>query len=153
MDHSSFPAFRSSSLPNPVEQDRASPFNMSDRRDSGFMASDGPITPPISPGNSDDEDSGIIVDTEPRYSGHSHGHHDMPPHTTVSRTLLPEASSRRASRSADLGDAMVVDVRTSPASPRPAARHLEDEQPHAHRGSLKLTDFEVKGTLGKFHSK
>lgn len=43
---------------------------------------------------------------------------------------------------------MAVDSGPSQTSPRLAARHLEDEQPHTHRGTLKLTDFEVKGTLG-----
>ncbi|TCD60916.1 serine/threonine protein kinase, AGC [Steccherinum ochraceum] len=146
-EYSAPPAFRSSSLPNPVEQTRTSPFNTPDRRDSSFMASEGPITPPISPGHSDDEDSGIIVDSEPRYSGHSHGHQDMSNSAAPHRPLLPEASSNRTSR-ADRDSAMAVDSGINPTSPRPAARHLEDEQPHANRGSLKLTDFEVKGTLG-----
>lgn len=35
-----------------------------------------------------------------------------------------------------------------PASARQPVRHLEDEQSHLHCGTLRLTDFEVKGTLG-----
>ncbi|KAH8108148.1 cAMP dependent protein kinase [Cristinia sonorae] len=146
MDGPTMHAFRSSSLPNPIQQSRASPFNTPCWRDSGFIASEGPLTPPLSPGHSDDEDSGIIVDTEPRYSGHSHGHPDIPMHARKSQPLLPEAMSRRGSRAPDTESAMAVD--TGDLTDRPAARHLEDERPRTHRGSLKLTDFEVKGTIG-----
>lgn len=43
---------------------------------------------------------------------------------------------------------MDVDSEQSTSSPKPPLRRLEDEQTHLTRGSSKLTDFEVKGTLG-----
>lgn len=110
------------------------------RRDSAIV-SDAPITPPMSPGHSEpgveEEDDSIVVDVEPRYSG-------------------PEVLTPRSA--AYYGANMDVDQQLSPesveqtsedtnVSHRPA-RLLEDEKVHLQKSGLKLTDFEVRGTLG-----
>lgn len=52
---------------------------------------------------------------------------------------------------AQLAGGMEVDQLEAGPTLQPA-RHLEDEQSHVQRGgSLRLTDFEVKGTLGASH--
>ena len=146
MHRPTIPTFRSTSLPNPTKQNRSSPFNLQLRRDSGFLTGEGPITPPMSPGHSEEDDGSISVDTEPRYSGHRH---EIP--IDIDAKLYPEAGPRRQSRNRGSDERMDVDiVRPPSSSPRPPARHLEDEPTHIHKGSLKLTDFEVKGTLGWF---
>ncbi|KAJ3556528.1 hypothetical protein NM688_g1980 [Phlebia brevispora] len=129
-------------MPNPNHPPRASPFNVPVKRDSDFMASEGPITPPLSPGHSEDEEP-ISVDPEPRYSG--------PSPNTSGAYLHPPPDPRRASREMlQSEERMEVDSKRLSNSPRvPPARHLEDESSHLEdRGTLKLTDFEVKGTLG-----
>ncbi|TFY60706.1 hypothetical protein EVJ58_g4985 [Rhodofomes roseus] len=54
--------------------------------------------------------------------------------------------SSTPSRAAD--EAMDIDSEHSASSPKPPLRRLEDQESHLTRGALKLTDFEVKGTLG-----
>ncbi|CAL1704290.1 unnamed protein product [Somion occarium] len=127
MERHQYAAFRSSSLPIPSERARA----------------DGPITPPLSPTISEDGDGDIIVDSEPRYSGQRQ---DVP--ASINPTAHPEAHFRRPSRGVEAEQQMDIDTAEESTIPKPAARNLEDEQSHVHRGSLKLTDFEVKGTLG-----
>ncbi len=144
MEHPVYPAFRSTSLPSHTALTLSTtPDSNLFRRDSDCMLSDGPITPPLSPERSDDGDGAIIVDSEPRYSGP--GGQVQP---SVPPAHLREGDSRRGRRSHQQ-DAMDVDVRAPASSPRPPQRHLEDEQSHLEKGSLKLTDFEVKGTLGE----
>lgn len=145
MHQPTFPTFRSTSLPNPTRQNRASQLSLQLKRDSGFLAGEGPITPPMSPGPSEEDDGSISVDTEPRYSGHRH---EIP--IDIEARLYSEAGPRRESRNRSSDERMDIDpVRHASSSPRPPARHLEDEPTHVDKGSLKLTDFEVKGTLGK----
>lgn len=142
MDYSPYPAYRSASMPNSHHPPRTSPFNAPPKRDSVFMASEGPITPPLSPGHSEDEEP-ISVDPEPRYSG--------PSPNTSGAYLQPLTDHRRTSREMlQTEERMEVDAKRLSNSPRaPPARHLEDEKPHLEEtGTLKLTDFEVKGTLG-----
>ena len=66
--------------------------------------------------------------------------------------LPTEANAGMHSREvAQPGGTMEVDQPDTTQMQQPA-RHLEDEQSHVHRGgSLRLTDFEVKGTLGALH--
>lgn len=98
------------------------------------MVTDAPITPPLSPGRStasldsleidlDDveEDDSIVVDAEPRYSGPT-----VDNQMQASGTVEPPA----------------------PGKGRPPLRALEDEQVHLQKTGVKLTDFEVRGTLG-----
>ncbi|KAH9934843.1 cAMP dependent protein kinase [Fomitopsis serialis] len=131
MDHPVVPAFRSTSLPNSSSaRPYTAPLNTALLgRNSGFAVGEGPITPPISPGRSDEGDPSIVIDSEPRYSGGGTPPSDYP-------------------RAAVADEAMDVDSEQSASSPKPPLRRLEDEESHLTRGTLKLTDFEVKGTLG-----
>lgn len=146
MEHPVYPAFRSTSLPSHTALALSTtPDSSLFRRDSDCMLSDGPITPPLSPERSEDGDAAIIVDSEPRYSGPGGQVQPAVPHAH-----LREGGSRRGSgRRSHQQDVMEVDARAPASSPRPPQRHLEDEQSHLEKGSLKLTDFEVKGTLGE----
>ncbi|PSR71154.1 hypothetical protein PHLCEN_2v13000 [Hermanssonia centrifuga] len=143
MQWSSYPTFRSASLPNPSDRIRLNPLKPA-KRNSGFMLGEGPITPPMSPGHSDEEDETIVVDSEPRISDPKLVAQDP------AALQLQGREHRKPSREMlQLEERMEVDYRRLSTSPRPAFRHLEDEQSHVERnGSLKLTDFEVKGTLG-----
>ena len=144
MDHPIYPAFRSASLPSHTALTLSTtPDPSLFRRDSDCMLSDGPITPPLSPGRSEDGDAAIIVDSEPRYSGPGTQLQSSVPHAH-----LREVDARQTRRSHQQ-DGMDVDARPVASSPRPPQRHLEDEQSHLEKGTLKLTDFEVKGTLGE----
>ncbi|ESK85962.1 camp-dependent protein kinase catalytic subunit [Moniliophthora roreri MCA 2997] len=96
---------------------RASLGSLSIRRESPMpVVRNAPITPPMSPGNSEQDDDIVIDDDE---------------------------------------DIIIEDDPTAPALPqhqlaeaqRPA-RLLEDETVHLQENGLKLTDFEVRGTLG-----
>ncbi len=139
-----YPAFRSTSLPSHSALTLSTtPDHSIFRRDSDCMLSEGPITPPLSPGRSDDGDGAIIVDSEPRYSGPGTQLQSAVPHAH-----FREVDARHARRSQQ-HDGMDVDTRPVASSPRPPQRHLEDEQSHLEKGTLKLTDFEVKGTLGE----
>ncbi|KAI0340490.1 cAMP dependent protein kinase [Trametopsis cervina] len=154
MDQTPYPPFRSTSLPLSIPMTlTAGDFlaqNVSVKRDSMFMITDGPMTPPLSPARSEDEEH----------------HQVLPPHTIDTQTAMPQDTvkpavlqvtrpvpgSRRASREVlQSEERMKVDAkRMSVSGPAaPPIRHLEDEQSHVQKGgSLRLTDFEVKGTLG-----
>lgn len=137
-------AFRSASLPVPGERTRPAPLTPPVRKNSSMLTSGEPITPPMSPTLSDDEDDNIIIDPEPRFSGQRT---DSSAHImTISQ---PERLLRRPSRGVEAEEQhMDIDLIEEISAPRPPARNLDDEKSHVHRGSLKLTDFEVKGTLG-----
>jgi hypothetical protein len=107
------------------------------RRDSEAMMSEGPMTPPMSPGHSEEgiEDS-ITVDSEPRFSG--------PTQPPVASNLGQAQQEGKQTLNEEM-DALKV---TTP--PKPPLRLLEDEQVHVEKsGSLRLKDFEIKGTLGQ----
>lgn len=106
---------------------------------------DAPITPPMSPGHSEQdlgEENDIVVDAEPRYSG------------PASATTIEHSA---ADMDVDSAPHMPVVEPPSPAqstggestAQRPL-RLLEDEKVHLQKSGLKLTDFEVRGTLGTF---
>ncbi|KZT11440.1 cAMP dependent protein kinase [Laetiporus sulphureus 93-53] len=134
MEHPFPPAFRSTSLPSASSRNRPAPANLAlPQRGSEFAAGQGPITPPMSPGHSEEDDPVLSIATDSRYSRDSNNHLDIEP---CSSDSCPGDSQQ----------AMDIDPR--PSSPRPPLRHLEDEECHLARGTLKLTDFEVKGTLG-----
>lgn len=111
------------------------------RRGSEAMISEGPMTPPMSPGHSEEggmEDS-ITIDSQPRFSGPT-----QPPMPSDFLDL-----KEGADWSDDQGmDETMEGVRTL-SPPRQPLRLLEDEHVHVEKsGSLKLKDFEIKGTLG-----
>jgi hypothetical protein len=105
--------------------------------DSEIVNPDAPMTPPMSPRQSEEGDKAVMIDIERRFSGLS------PQDPAV---IPPGPNSENLE--APLQEMEVEEP--SPASPpRPPARLLEDEQVHVVKpGALKLTDFEVKGTLG-----
>lgn len=92
-----------------------------------------PITPPLSPTPSEKgvEDS-IIIDAEPSLH-------------------VLDASASETATDSEAGDSisMEVDDVEPPITTRPPERCLEDEQVHIEKSGPKLTDFEVKGTLGE----
>lgn len=142
MERPAVPVFRSTSLPSTTPRAKSAPLNLVlPDRDSPFVAGRGPITPPISPGNSEEGDPVVIIDSEPRYSRDSDsrfasGDRHSGPYLGIDRD---ESTTE---------EPMDVDARPAESSPKPPLRHLEDEECHLERGTLNLTDFEVKGTLG-----
>lgn len=143
MERHSYTAFRSASLPVAGEKTRLAPLTPPARKNSSMLTSGGPITPPMSPTLTDEDNDNIIIDPEPRYSGQrtSSSAHIIP-------SAQPEHLLRRPSRGVEAEQHMDIDEAQEISIPRPPARNLDDEKSHVHRGSLKLTDFEVKGTLG-----
>jgi hypothetical protein len=101
------------------------------RRDSSMM------TPPMSPGHSepsvDDDGDAIVVDTEPRYSGPD----SLTPHTAAAQCAAMEVDNHEEQDAQSVSNAS-----------QPPLRLLEDEKVHLQKTGLKLTDFEVRGTLG-----
>ncbi|KAG6909839.1 hypothetical protein DXG01_015112 [Tephrocybe rancida] len=96
-----------------------------------------PITPPLSPGNSELGGEAMVTDEEPRNGG-----------AVESKTLCPaNTGAAIATRSDSESLAMDVD-RDTATSPNRPLRLLEDEQVHLQKSGLKLSDFEVRGTLG-----
>jgi hypothetical protein len=135
MDCTKPPILRSASLPSSTED----VCNVSFRRESEAVNPDAPMTPPMSPSQSENEgDNAIMVDTEHR------------PSDEDSVVMSPESTTdSSASTSWHDPASMQVEGQRPSTPPRPPARLLEDEQVHvAKAGVLKLTDFEVKGTLG-----
>lgn len=136
MEKSSFPAFRSASLPNPTLQLDPCHAHATDASSSSQMAVEGPITPPLSPGNSEHEDP---------------SRHDLMQGVEQQIVAPLNANGGLQSREVVPTDGSMDVDSLEPPLTRPPARHLEDEQSHVHRdGSLRLTDFEVKGTLGEY---
>lgn len=134
------------------------------------MITDGPITPPLSPGHSEDghQQQHLVpapmecdVSLEPTEAKQQHAQAETQVQVkpAVLQVMRPDPGSRRASREAQQSEErMAVDEHKpseqghEPAEGgKPPARHLEDEQSHVQRGGpLRLIDFEVKGTLGAY---
>jgi hypothetical protein len=116
------------------------------RRDSHVVIQEAtPLTPPLSP--APDETTGkkeAIVMNEPHHSSiqdqHQFSNAGAAPAQTQTTQQTPDESN------------MEVDPPTAPEpeAPRPQRplRLLEDEQVHLTRHGLKLSDFEIRGTLG-----
>ena len=97
-------------------------------RQSQILLTNAPPTPPLSPNHVEPQFDQIMVDAE-SCSGDSH-----PP------TLSVSSSSESME---------VEDDRYLAAEPQRPLRLLEDERVHLQRFGLKLSDFEVRGTLGR----
>ncbi|KDQ60624.1 hypothetical protein JAAARDRAFT_31588 [Jaapia argillacea MUCL 33604] len=137
----SFP--RSASLPIPSGDLRATNLfqPVPIRRDSEAMLSEGPITPPMSPkpqSEANREGGAIVVDVQPRFSG-AGVQREMSPDQPTSSVQTPMLSHRQPESGED---------ERPRTPPKPPLRLLENEQSHLRKGTLRLTDFEVKGTLG-----
>lgn len=102
-------------------------------RDNTAVAGDAPITPPMTPASSD-------IPTDDAES--EDGQPDQRPVIPVQS----DAEGTDAYMESDDGSNLAPH-----SPPRPPLRKLENEQEHIHP-YLKLTDFEVKGTLGAFIS-
>jgi hypothetical protein len=122
---------RSSSLPIPPESSRR--VSLSSRTDPQIVFADVPMTPPLSPKQ-------IEVDTI-QVSGD-------PLDTAESDGTVPESTAIAVDDPQSLSNPMQVDDAEKVVSPQPPQRLLEDERVHLQRSGLKLSDFEVRGTLG-----
>jgi len=108
--------------------------SISSVRKSQAIFPDAPMTPPLSPGHSEQGVEAIVVDVEPRYSG---------PERNVPHSPTSVAATSARSETVDMD--VVEHTTTAPQRP---LRLLEDEQVHLEKSGLKLSDFEVRGTLG-----
>ena len=103
--------------------------------DDDPMLPDAPITPPLSPAHTDsvDMDDDLL------------SRRDGSPSRRPSHPALP--ASHNAARDAYMDEDEDGPVPPSPTPPVYPLRRLENEQEHIH-SELKLSDFELKGTLG-----
>lgn len=103
--------------------------------DDDPMLPDAPITPPLSPAHTDsvDMDDDLL------------SRRDGSPSRRSSHPALP--ASHNAARDAYMDEDEDSPVPPSPTPPVYPLRRLENEQEHIH-SELKLSDFELKGTLG-----
>lgn len=101
-------------------------------RDSRSLIAKAPMTPPLSPGNSDLGGDAKTADEEVQNSD------DSNPCLAGSDTAISPRSDTE----------MDVDNPAMLASPTRPLRLLEDEKVHLQKSGLKLWDFEVRGTLG-----
>jgi len=118
----------SSSLPVPPESSRR--VSLPSRTDPQTVFADVPMTPPLSPKQTE-------VDTI-----------QDPLNTAESDGTGPESIPMAVDDSQSLSNLMQVDDAEKVVSPQPPQRLLEDERVHLQRSGLKLSDFEVRGTLG-----
>ena len=134
MDQPSFLASRSASLPSTTLEIRA-PLQLQTFRVEPHNA---PITPPMSPDCKVEslEDS-TVVDKNTSVNGSCGQNFD--------ETLISHSQPINGQHF----EAMEVDTVQTSLPPRPPVRLLEDEEVRLEKpGTLRLTDFEVKGTLG-----
>lgn len=115
------------------------PRKLSARRDSEMVLSDGPITPPESPGPED-----MITDQIPQ-----------PPVEIIigdrQNAVSIDYPATPVSQPPETPDAMEEDAEPNEeivSAPISTARSLSEEITMPGTYSLKLTDFEVRGTLG-----
>jgi len=91
----------------------------------------------MSPHQSDGGDDVITVDMDGRFLN------------AVQEVVSPPEAPASISNAPRAYEAMETEQAMAVTPPQPPLRHLADEHVHVERsGSLKLTDFEVKGTLG-----
>lgn len=119
---------RSSSLPISPESSRR--VSLPSRTDPQTVFADVPMTPPLSP-----EVDTIQIIADPLETPESDG-------------TGPESTAIAVDDSQSLSNTMQVDDAEKVVSPQPPQRLLEDERVHLQRSGLKLSDFEVRGTLG-----
>lgn len=93
-------------------------------REPQAILSDAPMTPPLSPRRS--ELDAIVMDSEL--------HHNVPV------AIQPQVVEMEVDHS-----------KPSDAVPQGPLRLLEDEHVHLQKSGLRLSDFDVRGTLGQYH--
>jgi hypothetical protein len=96
------------------------------RRESQVIVPDAPMTPPLSPGHSELGLDPIVVDSESHYG-------------------TPERDVRNPTVAIQVEE---HGPKPSDAAPSGPLRLLEDEHMHLQKSGLRLSDFEVRGTLG-----
>ncbi|CAA7267935.1 unnamed protein product [Cyclocybe aegerita] len=128
---------RSLSLPSSADEIRRTSISYSVRQEHQLLCSDAPLTPPLSPKPDQNIDSINIGDQYP---------HIMPESVRDNQAKDPEAFSQASSEAMDVDDVPEEDTPIHPV-PRPQ-RLLEDEKVHLQRSGIKLSDFQVRGTLG-----
>ncbi|KAJ3843281.1 cAMP dependent protein kinase [Lentinula raphanica] len=169
---SSYLAPRSGSIPEHIQLPQSLPASRNpsfdsasaqgpslSRRESHSAVPDTPITPPLSPGQSADismEDDGDVEDLDMSIDEVESGASGGGMETVVDSLNLspPPAASMEPRRSREAID--ISRVREAQALSRPIGgpeghrplRLLEDEEVHLQKSGIKLTDFEVRGTLG-----
>jgi len=100
-------------------------FQSASRKNSKAMVPEAPITPPMSPNQSERDEETMSIDLA---------------------ASVPEGNPDTSAKDSDSDQKMEIE---QPKPIQPPVRHLKDEEEHLHkRGSLRLTDFEVRGTLG-----
>ena len=141
---------RSASMPSPgtdLPIGRFQPFARKSisRRDSEMVLSEGPITPPMSPGPDDrqhqqplSQDDIVVMDV-------------IQPSSDAAFPMTPSSQPSNnhemiVEEEVEMEQDISLDVQVQPSS-RSLSREQEDI---AGTRSLKLTDFEVRGTLGMF---
>ncbi|KAF7322520.1 hypothetical protein HMN09_00030500 [Mycena chlorophos] len=97
------------------------------RSQAHIVVPDPPLTPPMSPGNSESGDDTIVIDDQPRYSG---------PDTHGAFAAVAQPREMEVEQE----DAVPAPVAPQPRRP---LRLLEDEHVHLQRSGLRLTDFEA----------
>ena len=102
-----------------------------------IVVTDAPITPPLSPKSLPGRQDSMAVDNPPSCTAAHHGAVDGQPES-MDFEKTPNAESEEMSQPESLDE---------PA--KSPARLLEDEQVRLQPVGLKLSDFEVRGTLGK----
>jgi hypothetical protein len=120
---------RSLSLPSPQEDIRRTSLTYPTRQPSQMVCLDAPLTPPMSPILNKDmpiEDQHDQTKSDSKEDGQLQDVQDIPQ---------------------DAPDSMDVDTADDAVLHRPQ-RLLEDEKVHLQRSGIKLSDFEVRGTLG-----
>ncbi|KAJ6500451.1 putative cyclic AMP-dependent protein kinase catalytic subunit [Mycena sanguinolenta] len=130
---------RATSLPPPALSGTIrDPLIQPRRSQAQIIVPDAPMTPPMSPGHSENGEDSIVIDAEPRYSGPE----TLGPHSVPRQPWSDSIPFR------DFGDMEIEPQSPRPVAPQRPLRLLEDEQVHLQRAGLRLTDFEVRGTLG-----
>jgi hypothetical protein len=116
-----------------------SPITATIRRNSEISVQEGPITPPLSPPQSEaGADDAIIVESDRHFINVDNDGCSPPRILGSSPNTQPGPSEDMETKQTRMA-----------TPPRPPLRLLEDEQVHVERsGLLGLTDFEIKGTLG-----
>ncbi|KAF9072960.1 kinase-like domain-containing protein [Rhodocollybia butyracea] len=148
------PSFDSSNLPSSMYPPVISPA----RRESMTVVPDAPITPPMSPSQSEQADIGMDevedLDMNVEEDGGQADSNMTGISTIEDAALTPNVADMQPRKSREAID--ISRVREAQALSRPLGgpeghrplKLLEDEEVHLQRNGVKLTDFEVRGTLG-----
>lgn len=108
-----------------------------------IVITDAPITPPLSPKSLPGRQDSMAVDNTPSRTAAHHGAVDEQ-QESMDFEKTPSAESGQSAMAVEMSESEALD---DPA--KSPARLLEDEQVRLQPVDLKLSDFDVRGTLGK----